>query len=454
MNVEKFFVESFHANYQHLNKNGTRGYNLNEDEWTQRVPIDDASADGSLFKKKKKKKKGDKQMVQNEEGAINDKTTLNFDKLYDEVFHDNHQYLNKNETRDSNLNKDEWTRRIPFGDASEDGSLIKKKKMKLKEDKQMVKDSMNDKAALNVDTFYNDTLTNDMILNKDKTRDLYLNKDECTRRIPVAYASEGDSLLKSQLKNTKKKKKISKVVNNKEVMSPKKSNKRKRRTYFKEYSKNDTPQSADTDMETYVTNNYIGEDVTKKLEFIDSLDDQTSGYRTMTDTSMYFGLYCNQTSNNAYGVHGHENVFTGKTPLWCDVCFKTFTYISQLVIHKRTHTGEKPYGCDFCGKSFSAQSHLVRHIRTHTGERPYVCNVCGKSFARQDSLVIHNRTHTGERPYACNFCGKSFARQDSLVIHNRTHTGEKPFECGFCGKKFSSSSGCRTHTLGVHKEYL
>ncbi|XP_060858900.1 uncharacterized protein LOC132936225 [Metopolophium dirhodum] len=48
MNVEKFYVESFHANYQHLNKNKTRGYNLNEDEWTQRVPIDDASADGSL----------------------------------------------------------------------------------------------------------------------------------------------------------------------------------------------------------------------------------------------------------------------------------------------------------------------------------------------------------------------------------------------------------------------
>ncbi|XP_060855290.1 uncharacterized protein LOC132932967 [Metopolophium dirhodum] len=198
MNVEKFYDEPIHANYQHLNKNETRGYNLNEDEWTQRVPIDDASADGSLFKKKKKKKKGDKQMVQNEEGAINDKATLNFDKLYDEVLHDNYQHLNKNEIRDSNLNKDELTRRIPFGDASEDGSLVMKKKKIKKGDKQMVQyyeDSIHKKAPMNVEKFYVESFhANYQHLNKNETRGYNLNEDEWTQRVPIDDASADGSL--------------------------------------------------------------------------------------------------------------------------------------------------------------------------------------------------------------------------------------------------------------------
>ncbi|XP_060855276.1 uncharacterized protein LOC132932951 [Metopolophium dirhodum] len=207
MNVEKFYDESIHANYQHLSKNETRGYNLNEDEWTQRVPIDDASADCSLFKKKKKKKKGDKQMVQNEEGAINDKTTLNFDKLYDEVFHDNHQYLNKNETRDSNLNKDEWTQRVPIDDASADGSLLVSAKAKIPLNDlilfivQNEEGAINDKTTLNFDKLYDEVFhDNHQYLNKNETRDSNLNKDEWTQRVPIDDASADCSLVMKKKK--------------------------------------------------------------------------------------------------------------------------------------------------------------------------------------------------------------------------------------------------------------
>lgn len=66
-------------------------------------------------------------------------------------------------------------------------------------------------------------------------------------------------------------------------MSLKKSNKCKRETTDKEYSKNNS-QSVDMDIETYDSNNYIGGN---KLELFSSQDDHTSEYCTMTDTSMY-----------------------------------------------------------------------------------------------------------------------------------------------------------------------
>ncbi|XP_016661466.1 uncharacterized protein LOC100573303 isoform X4 [Acyrthosiphon pisum] len=146
-------------------------------------------------------------------------------------------------------------------------------------------------------------------------------------------------LFQKLLKNKKKgQKKVIKAVTPKEIMSQKKINKRKQSASEKEYSQDDSPQSVAMVMETYDSNNYIGEDGEKKLEFFDSRDDYTSEYRTMTETGIYFARYCNQTFNNVNGVHSHENVLTGNTPLQCDVCFRMFSCKSKLHRHK-THSG-------------------------------------------------------------------------------------------------------------------
>ncbi|CAI6350274.1 unnamed protein product [Macrosiphum euphorbiae] len=103
--------------------------------------------------------------------------------------------------------------------------------------------------------------------------------------------------LKSLSKNTKK---TYKVVNSEEVTSPIKSNKCKRQTSDKEDSINETPQSVDKDVETYVSNNYVSEDGGKKLEVFDSLDDHTSEYRTMTDTGMMCYMPTYDSKDNKY----------------------------------------------------------------------------------------------------------------------------------------------------------
>ncbi|XP_029345762.1 uncharacterized protein LOC107884407, partial [Acyrthosiphon pisum] len=165
---------------------------------------------------KNKKRKGDKKKVQSYENLKTDKTILKTRKLYTETFDDNDKDLNKERTVDSNLNKGEWTRRIPIASASEGdpfiaaGCTFKKKKKKKKGDQQMVQhfeDSTNDKGTMVVDKIYDETLHDYKHLNKNKPRDSNLNEDELTKSIPIASAPEGYSFIAAGCTFKKKKKK-------------------------------------------------------------------------------------------------------------------------------------------------------------------------------------------------------------------------------------------------------
>ncbi|XP_008285575.1 zinc finger protein 664-like [Stegastes partitus] len=141
---------------------------------------------------------------------------------------------------------------------------------------------------------------------------------------------------------------------------------------------------------------------------------------------------------------------TGKNPLMCDICGKTFHDNSKLKRHYRIHTGEKPFVCKTCGESFSQNSSLKGHMRTHTGEKLYLCNTCGQRLRDSSTFKKHRAVHTGEKLFACKSCGKSFSSSCSLKFHMQNHTGEKPYLCNTCGKRFSIPSQLnlhiRTHT--------
>ncbi|CAI6363145.1 unnamed protein product [Macrosiphum euphorbiae] len=192
-------------------------------------------------------------------------------------------------------------------------------------------------------------------------------------------------------KKMNQQKKVIEIMTQAEIMSPRKSNKQNQQPTYKDFSKNNFPQSVDMDEETYDNNDRIGVDNENNFEFFDARDDYNSEYPTMTDTGQFSCQFCDKEFTNANSLSRHENVHTGKAPLECDVCFKTFISKSILCIHKRSHTGEKPYGCIICGRSFTQKSHLVLHYRTHTGEKPYECGLCEKKFSSTSGRAEHTR---------------------------------------------------------------
>ncbi|CAL4120332.1 unnamed protein product [Meganyctiphanes norvegica] len=91
----------------------------------------------------------------------------------------------------------------------------------------------------------------------------------------------------------------------------------------------------------------------------------------------------------------------------------------NLAFPQITHTGKKPLQCSNCYKTFAFKSHLDRHQKTHNGEKPFQCSHCIKCFAQQSNLVRHQKIHIDEKSFQCSYCLKSFTEKATLVRHQK-----------------------------------
>ncbi|XP_039491185.1 zinc finger protein 239 [Drosophila santomea] len=148
-----------------------------------------------------------------------------------------------------------------------------------------------------------------------------------------------------------------------------------------------------------------------------------------------------------------EGIHNQIKPYVCDLCGKSFNYITGLKDHKLVHTDECPFECPECKRRFKNNARLKIHLDTHSAEI-YECTVCGLKLKTRRTFNKHKLVHSDTRQFKCEVCGSSFKRSKTLKAHLILHTGIRPYKCNFCGRDFANGSNCRSHKRQAHPKEL
>ncbi|KAH8383627.1 hypothetical protein KR009_009715 [Drosophila setifemur] len=164
--------------------------------------------------------------------------------------------------------------------------------------------------------------------------------------------------------------------------------------------------------------------------------------------------HCERKFTTAGTLKRHvEGVHKQIKPYVCDLCGKTFKYITGLKDHKLVHTDDCPFECPVCQRRFKNKARLKIHSDTHSANI-YECGVCGLKLKTRRTFNKHKLCHSDERQYKCDVCGSAFKRSKTLKAHLILHTGIRPYKCNFCGRDFSNGSNCRSHKRQAHPKEL
>ncbi|KAM4736708.1 zinc finger protein 516 isoform 2-T5 [Anableps anableps] len=141
----------------------------------------------------------------------------------------------------------------------------------------------------------------------------------------------------------------------------------------------------------------------------------------------------------------------------CNICGRSFPFLSSFSQHMRRHTGARPYKCPYCDHRASQKGNLKVHIRSHKlgtlsshhsnedeeggadeemkvsegldgGTSPTksssACNKMINGDAGEDSRrkmparsMKREKSVSNQRPYCCRLCGYEALREDQLLSH-------------------------------------
>lgn len=139
-------------------------------------------------------------------------------------------------------------------------------------------------------------------------------------------------------------------------------------------------------------------------------------------------------------------------PYRCDYCWIRLHNPTTKRRHlAEAHNKQLSETCPECKEVFYSHTQFLKHFKTvHKNFLP--CPYCNKSFAFKKSLNRHVFTHSGEKPYNCLVCDKAFGRNSHLQQHMQIHNKNKLFECSLCERKFNQRASWKTHMKSRHPD--
>uniref|UniRef100_A0A3B5B6R5 Zinc finger protein 516 n=1 Tax=Stegastes partitus TaxID=144197 RepID=A0A3B5B6R5_9TELE len=161
-------------------------------------------------------------------------------------------------------------------------------------------------------------------------------------------------------------------------------------------------------------------------------------------------------ANPGNEIEGEDDKIPGSYD--CNICGRSFPFLSSLSQHMRRHTGARPYKCPYCDHRASQKGNLKVHIRSHKlgtlsshhsnedeeggaeeeemrvsegldgGTSPTksssACNRMINGDGGEESRrkvparsMKREKSVTDQRPYCCRLCGYEAQREDQLLSH-------------------------------------
>ncbi|XP_052860435.1 zinc finger protein 816-like [Anopheles cruzii] len=156
-------------------------------------------------------------------------------------------------------------------------------------------------------------------------------------------------------------------------------------------------------------------------------------------------------------LHESDRTIRKFFKLCCELCpedsVQDFGSFSQLTTHYRKTHGTRGY-LRCCGKKFLRRFRVMEHIAHHQGA--IRCDVCDKSFSSRSYMVVHKQTKHGSgakspptnRAHRCEHCAEAFCSRAQLRVHMFKHQTKA---CPVCKKTFSASY-IKKHITEMHGE--
>ncbi|KAM9724123.1 zinc finger protein 516 isoform 1-T3 [Menidia menidia] len=160
--------------------------------------------------------------------------------------------------------------------------------------------------------------------------------------------------------------------------------------------------------------------------------------------------------DNGNDIEGEDDKIPGAYN--CNICGRSFPFLSSLSQHMRRHTGARPYKCPYCDHRASQKGNLKVHIRSHKldtlsthhsnedeeggpdeeemrvsegldgGTSPTKSSSACNKMIGGDSVeesrrkvparsMKREKSVTNQRPYCCRLCGYEALREDQLLSH-------------------------------------